>query len=589
MNHERSANTVRLLIIDDDDVDREKVRRLSQGLSFPVDIIEATSAEAAKECLERYFFDCVLLDYRLGDTLGIDLVAHIKSHRKTPCPIVMVTGGGDDRLAVRAIREGVYDYLPKGQLTARLLGAAIEGSIRSNELERKLKQTHERLHRLSMFDSLTGLPNRNLFSDRLEQAVLAADRGGAPFSLLLMDLDRFKEVNDTYGHQAGDTVLEQVAARLQVFLRDSDTVCRLGGDEFAVLLVGTDSTEGAIVAAEKIIKRLSSPIMVGEQLVTTGVSIGIAVFPVHGKDSKTLLANADHAMYRAKNDGCGFEVHSEAEPAKPASFAKSSRLTVAIEQDELFLHYQPKINLATREVIGVEALVRWRTLDMGVLSPGQFIPAAERTSVIHPMTHAVIGKALDQMIAWQKEGLNMPVAINLSARLLEDEQLPRKVAEAIDRHGLDPRSVTLEITETALVTSAANRRRILQELIDYGVQVSIDDFGTGYTSLKYLRDLEISEIKVDGLFVSDLGNGSRDASIVRSIATLAKGFGVAVVAECIEDAQCWERLMELGCDSGQGFHIGKPMAGNEMPAWLASWHAGRAAGARSAQALSVFS
>jgi predicted signal transduction protein with EAL and GGDEF domain len=346
---------------------------------------------------------------------------------------------------------------------------------------------------------------------------------------------------------------------------------RWGGDEFAALLVGTDSIEGAVVTAERLIKRLDDPIWTGSELVQVGISVGIALFPVHGRDAKALLANADHAMYRAKYGGSGFAVYEET-PLRAPALRQTSLISQALERNEFFLEYQPKIDLSSREVIGVEALVRWRSPHWGVLGPTQFIPAAEKTSVIRPMNYSIIDMALSQVAAWQRQGIFLPVAVNLSAAMLEDKDICTRISDGVSRHGLANIMLMIEIAETALEYNPSRRQMRLNELIEAGLHISIDDFGTGFTSLKYLRDIEVSEIKIDRLFVSELEARSRDASIVRSIATLASGIKVPVVAEGMEQAASWNHLVELGCDMGQGFHICRPIEPERIPAWLASWN-----------------
>lgn len=559
---------INLLIVDDDDVDRERLRRLLQRLEINVSITEAGSIAEARAHLQRSEFDCALVDYRLGDATGTDLVRLIKSELGRPFPVIMVTGIGDERVAVEAMREGVYDYLSKAQLRPQQIKNAIEGSLRWVQLETELAETQERLMRLSMFDSLTGLPNRNLFFDRLEQALRASGRGGATFALLMMDLNLFKEVNDTLGHEAGDKVLAEFGHRLQQLSRKSDTYARLGGDEFAGLLMGTDSVAGAVAVAEKVGRALRAPVAIEGDLVAVGVSIGIALFPAHGADARTLLANADQSMYEAKRSSKDYKVFtSRTSPGETNPFLVSSHLGEALDRKELFLHYQPKVSLQTGELVGVEALVRWQSHRFGLLAPSDFIPAAERSSLINPMTYAILDMALEQSRLWRDDGVELSMAVNLSARVLDDERLAERVVDALSSRGLKPETLMLEITETALMTSPTHARDALHALREAGVGISIDDFGTGYTSLKYLRDFPISEIKIDRLFISSLKCESRDASIVRSISALSDGFDVDLVAEGIESLECCPLLYELGCDFGQGFSIAYPMPADDLIAW----------------------
>jgi diguanylate cyclase (GGDEF)-like protein len=388
-----------------------------------------------------------------------------------------------------------------------------------------------------------------------------------------MDLDRFKDVNDSFGHAAGDRLLATVGRRLQQVARKSDSFARLGGDEFAGLVIGVDMISGAKVIAEKIVAAIREPFAIGEQLVTVGISVGIALVPQQGTDGHQLLAKADRAMYQAKRGSQGYQLYSGDDggttEAKPLVLANA--LSAALANSEIYLHYQPKINLTTGAFCGVEALARWESPRLGVVSPTEFIPAAERSPLISTLTYAIFDMALDQAESWQKQGWPVPVAVNLSARMLDDESLPRRIGLALAARGLSPHMLTVEITETALMTNPMMAEAAISELKNFGIGISVDDFGTGYTSLKYLRGFDISEIKIDGLFVKDLTIGSRDASIVHSLSALARGFEISLVAECIEQEQSWELLRVLGCTLGQGYSIGRPMPAADLAGWWRNW------------------
>lgn len=568
MSSTQGSLPIRVMLVDDDDVDREKLCRLLAQSGLACEIVLATTGTEALERVREGRLDCALLDYQLGDTSGTELARLIKSQSSRPFPIIMITGLGDERVAVEAMREGVYDYLPKGQLKPQQVAKAIEGSLRWAELEGELAQTQERLTRLSMFDGLSGLPNRNLFFDRLEQALRSGARSGQPFALLMMDLNLFKEVNDRFGHDAGDKLLAEFGKRLLQLSRKSDTYARIGGDEFAALLVGTYSVPGAIAVADRIGRAMREPMILDGQLVTLGVSIGISLFPTHGTDARVLLAGADEAMYRAKRGNRGYDVFTPRTCERDTSaFLVASHLHEALERHELFLHYQPKVNLGTGDLVGVEALVRWQSPRLGRVGPGEFIPAAERSSLINPMTYHILEMALDQCRRWLDAGNTIPISVNLSARVLDDETLSRRVREFLAARDLSPQMLTLELTETALMTSPNRAKEALRALRNDGVGISIDDFGTGYTSFKYLRDFEISEIKIDKLFISNLERDRRDASIVQSIAALSRGLNIDLVAEGIESRDSCKLLRRLGCDFGQGYGIGHPMPAEHLVDW----------------------
>lgn len=557
---------IQLLLVDDDDVDREKFRRLAGKSGLVIEIEEASSGREAIARLSERKFDCVIVDYRLGDTMGTDLVRSIKKASDTPVPVIMITGLGDERVAVEAMREGVYDYLSKHQLSPRNVASAIEGSLRWAELEAQLENAQERLLHLSLFDDLTKLPNRNLFFDRMEQMLQAAAREEFRFALMMMDLNLFKEINDSLGHAAGDKLLVEIGSRLSHLTRAADTVARIGGDEFAALLVGCDTASSAVIVADKIHTALHEPVIIDNELVHVSVSIGVALFPDHGRDSRTLLAHADQAMYRAKRSSRSCEVYSSG-TRDQRPFMVASDLSAALERDELFLEYQPKVDLETGALAGVEALVRWRNPRHGLVGPNDFIPAAECSVLIKPMTYAILDMALDQAALWSAQGQTIPVAVNLSARMFDDDELAARCCAALRARGLGPESLTLEITETAVMTSPLRAKEALDALHEAGIAISIDDFGAGYTSLRYLRDFEISEIKIDKIFIRNLQATSRDASIVRAIAALSREFNLKLVAEGIEDDRQCEQLHELGCDFGQGFAIGHPMSADELAGW----------------------
>jgi diguanylate cyclase (GGDEF)-like protein len=562
----KATRTIDLLLVDDDDADRETFRRLVHESRLTAKIEEVSSASEAIARLAACHFDCIVVEYRLGDTNGTDLVRRIKQGSDAPVAIIMVTSWGNERTVVEAMREGVHDYLLKDRLTAQDVADAIEESLRRAEFEAELVRAQQRLERLSMFDTLTNLPNRNLFWDRLEQTLQAAKRSDLGFTVMMMDVNLFKEINDTRGHEAGDKLLVEIGHRLSHLARASDTFARIGGDEFAALLIGCDSASSANVVAEKIQSVISEPVILDAELVRVTVSIGVVIFPHHGMDSFTILAHADQAMYRAKRSGRPCEIYS-AGRAEARPYLIASQLNDAVDRKELFLQYQPKLHLGTGAVVGVEALARWRNPRLGFVLPNDFIPLAERSSFIKPMTYAILDMALDQAVVWRDQGWDVPVAVNLSARMFDDDELVARSRQALAIRGLRPEALLLEVTETALMTSPLAAQKALRALRDTGIAISIDDFGAGYTSLKYLRDFDISEIKIDKLFISSLDTTSRDVAIVRSIAALSRGFNVNLVAEGIEDEGKCKLLHQLGCDFGQGFALGRPMSAEKLAVW----------------------
>jgi diguanylate cyclase (GGDEF)-like protein/PAS domain S-box-containing protein len=419
----------------------------------------------------------------------------------------------------------------------------------------------------ALHDALTGLPNRSLFGDRLRQALLAARRNQKMFGVLLLDLDRFKDINDALGHDRGDSLLQEVTARLRGVLRATDTIARLGGDEFAVLTTDAKHPEDVVGTARKILASLEGPFAIADQMVETGASIGIAMYPVHGDDPSTLLRRADVAMYVAKRSGGGsalYQPEQEAQTLRRSGLA--GELRRSIPQGELVLHYQPQITLATGAIQTVEALVRWQHPREGLMPPDRFIPMAEETGIIHPLTAWVIDAALTQLCRWLADGIDVSVSLNVSPRNIEDHSLEEMVARALGNFKVEASRLTLEITEGVAMAAAA--AKALHRLHEIGVRLALDDFGTGYSSLLYLMRLPVNEIKIDRSFVSGLASDTDSAAIVRSAVGLGHNLGLRVVAEGLQDRQAETILIEAGCDAAQGFLVGRPVDEVEITALL---------------------
>jgi diguanylate cyclase (GGDEF)-like protein/PAS domain S-box-containing protein len=429
-------------------------------------------------------------------------------------------------------------------------------------LERKLR--HQAQH-----DSLTGLPNREFLSHLITKTLRSAEPG-AMTGLLLIDLDKFKEVNDTLGHAYGDQLLAQVGPRLlAAALRENDTIARLSGDEFAVLLPDLADIAGAVTVAERVLNALHAPFPVGDTTADVAASIGVAVAPAHGDSPTDLLRHADTAMYEAKEAATGVAVYEPDRAGRaPTRFGLLGQLRRALDRDELVVNYQPKIDVRTGALHGVEALVRWQHPERGLLLPAEFIPIAETTGLIHRLTSHVLDVALAQARVWLDAAIDVPVAVNLSTRCLHDTELPGRVIAALDRHGVRAEKLCLEITESAIMRDPDGALVVLRELAAAGVRLSLDDFGTGYSSMTYLRQLPVAELKVDKSFVSDLAAEEADAVLVRSAVDLGHNLGLSVVAEGVEDLSTLNALKRLGCDIAQGFYMAKPMSASEFDAWL---------------------
>jgi diguanylate cyclase (GGDEF)-like protein len=429
------------------------------------------------------------------------------------------------------------------------------------------QQSEERIRFLAYHDALTQLPNRTLFYDRLQQAILAANRENKTLALLILDLNRFKEINDTMGHQSGDLLLKQVGSRLQNLLRLSDTVTRLGGDEFAALLLNVDYKHATSIA-QKTLESLQAPYTLEGISLGIQVSIGIALFPQHGEDAGTLMRHADMAMYMTKQAGHGCIVYTpEQNQQKPRHLALMRELRNAIEREEFLLQYQPKIDLRSNRIIGVEALVRWQHPLAGLLTPDQFIPLAERSGLIKPLTRWVLTTALRQCHDWHQAGKEISVAVNLSVPDLQDPELPNHVARLLKTCGVAHRWLELEITENAMMSKTAHNMEILRRLSNTGMLV-IDDFGTGYSSLANLKKLPLYEIKIDKPLILGMMEDEKDAVIVRSIINLAHNLGLKIVAEGIENKETLDRLAAFGCDAAQGYLMAPPLTSADFSQWL---------------------
>jgi diguanylate cyclase (GGDEF)-like protein len=453
-------------------------------------------------------------------------------------------------------------------LWAVLFRIVVRASRRIRRDRDELARRAEENRRLAMFDHLTGLPNRLLFFDRVSQAIAAAGREGTGVGVLLLDLHRFKEVNDTLGHDHGDELLREVGPRLQGALRASDSVARLGGDEFGIALAGLKSAAEAHDVAGKLTDALDAPFLLGGIDVALGGSIGIATYPEHGDDPDQLLRRAEVAMYVAKAARAPFESYAAAQDTYSTDrLALVAELRHAIDAEELTIAYQPVIDLERGTVVGVEALLRWMHDTKGAIPPDTFIPLAEHSGLIGQITNYVLEAATRQAERWRGTGLDLTVSVNLSVRDLQRPGLAAMVEEALRRHELPADRLRLEITEGSVMDQPERALATLEDLAAVGVGLSVDDFGTGYSSLAYLQRLPVDELKIDRSFVLGLGESPSDGEIVRSTVGLGHNLGLSIVAEGVEDEASLTFLREVGCDLAQGFHIARPMAADLLAEW----------------------
>lgn len=555
---------LRLLQVEDTEDDAELVAAALKRAGYQVHARRVDTAAGLNYELGSAEWDLVIADYTMPGFSGTSALAIVRE-RYPDLPFIFVSGTIGEDTAVAAMRTGAHDYIMKTNLAR--LAPAVERELRDATVRRERHLANQRVAYLAYHDSLTDLPNRALFQDRLQQAVLLSprdDHGGV--SVLLLDLDGFKEVNDAFGHHAGDLVLQQVAARLRGSLRESDTVARLGGDEFAVLLPATD-IERAEVAARKVLHDLEHPIVTEGRPLSISASIGVAGVPWHAANGEELLQKADSAMYVAKNDRTGYAVYDRRRDQRVyqrVSLASSMRQ--AIDGRQFTVDYQPIVHISSGAVAAVESLVRWNHPELGRLGPDEFMRVAEHTGLVNPLTAFVMERALDD---WK--GLVRPkacnVAVNVSPRNLNRALFPGRVRALLDAHGAPPASLTLEITENVVMSDPDGAARCLDELHEMGVRLVIDDFGKGYSSLSYLRRLPVDEIKIDRSFLLGLANGEDD-TLVRCMIDLAHNLGMTVVAEGVETEAVFQQLAALHCDAAQGFFICRPGSAAAIRSWI---------------------
>ncbi len=435
----------------------------------------------------------------------------------------------------------------------------------THELRKQSELLQQRAAYDATHDSLTGLPNRALFLDRLKQATSAGKRENLSIGVLILDIDRFKEVNDTLGHHNGDILLKQVGLRLTGAIRESDTLSRIGGDEFGIILPKLSGKRDAENVARKIIRSLASPFNLDKLSLEIQVSIGLASFPEHGRDADTLIQKADVAMYTSKQSNSEYIVYSsDIEKNNPQKLTLMGELRRAIIENELTLCYQPKIKSSNNELHSVEALVRWNHPTYGLMPPDEFIPLAERTGLIDDLTVWVMRKSLEQCSTWKHAGFTTSMAVNLSSVCLLNPDFPDIMIGLLSSYNFPPRSLIMEITETSIIADPDRALGILNRINQLGVRLSIDDFGTGYSSLAYLKKLPVSELKIDKSFVTEMNVNPSDHTIVNATIQLGHNLGLKVVAEGVESQDIFNRLKTMGCDYQQGYFISRPLPPDEL-------------------------
>ncbi len=545
-----------VILADDDPSIRLMVRHVLESEDF--DIVEASDGLEAIKAVEKHNPALILLDAVMPGIDGFTTCQQIKDGGHADIPVMMITGLDDDASVERAYDVGAIDFITK-PIKWAVLKHRVKSVVAKVVAERKVKL-------LAYRDTLTNLPNRLLFADRLEQSVIRAERSRTSMALMLVDIDDFKLVNDSFGHDAGDKLIKAVGQLISRSLRRADTIARLGGDEFAVIIEDIESPQDTISIADNLTTILEHNVRLDGQETYTSASIGIAVYPDDGKDARTLLKNADTAMYRAKENGrhCFQFYKPEMSVSAMERLDLENSLKAAFENDEFLIHYQPIIDINKNEIAGVEALLRWQHPDKGIIQPEDFIPAVEDSGLIIALGEWLIFSVCKQISVWQDAGLkDQNISINLSARQFNEQDLVALFTQAIAENNIEGSSLSVEVTEHTLIENVGEVESTLKKLRDMGLKVMLDDFGTGYASLAYLKDFPVDVVKIDQKFVGGIPDNPDDTAVVDAIAGLTRGLKLELLAEGVETAGQLNRLKSIGCHYGQGFYWSKALPGDE--------------------------
>ncbi len=567
-----SAGAARILIIDDEPLIRNL---LSEVLCEKYDCTAVCSAEEALEILRRENFQLVLSDINMSGMSGIQMVPQVRAAAPQTV-VVMLSGENTIDTAIEAMRAGAFDYIQK-PFALEHVEAAVKRALEhyflleqkrlyENHLSELVEQRTEELNYLAYHDSLTNLPNRHLFEDRLSQAATLARHNRQILGILFLSVDRFKAIQDTLGHTLGYQLLKKFAARLEECVGEGATIARFEADEFAVLLTRVDSTQNVAEIANSIFEAMNLPFPIDSHEMFINISAGISLFPDDGADVQTLLKNAGVALSRVQEHGGSayqfFTADMNAQALRRLTM--ESNLRRALEREEFEVYYQPKVDTTSRHIVGAEALLRWRHPESGIISPAEFIPLAEETGLIMPIGEWILRTACAQSKAWQAEGFDIHLSVNLSARQFQQENLLKTITGIIGETGFDSHCLELEVTESSIMDNAEFAVKTLNELKATGIKISIDDFGTGYSSLGYLKRLPIDVLKIDKSFVRDIAANPDDMALVMAIITLAHNLRLKVVAEGVETTEQLKFLQLLQCDEWQGYLYSKPVPGKDF-------------------------
>lgn len=557
---------MRVLIAEDDPVSRRLLAAVLEKWGY--EVMVTSDGLAALEVLKSAEAPrLAILDWMMPGMDGIQVCREVRKRHDAPYTyLLLLTArtGKDD--IIEGMDAGADDYVTK-PFDKSELQVRVKAGRRVLDLQSELMSAREALRNEATRDPLTGLPNRLLFADRLAQNIAEAHRANERLAVMFFDLDRFKIVNDTLGHSAGDMLLQQVAGRLMEVLRDVDTLARMGGDEFTMIVNGVQGVDAAEAVAQRALRTCSTPFVIEGQELFVTASVGISMFPSDGADVETLVRNADAAMYQAKENGrnsCHVYDNTLNESAV-TRITFETDLRHALERDELVLYYQPRLSISTGEILGAEALLRWRHQTLGLVPPLEFVPLAEETGLIIAIGDWVLDEACKQNKYWQDAGYRaIDVAVNVSARQFKQHDLKQSVAKALESSGLDPTWLVMELTESTIMNDAHAAAILLQELRAMGVHLSIDDFGTGYSSLNHLKRFPIDSLKIDRSFIKDITTNPDDAAIAEAVIAMAHSMRMWVTAEGVESLEQLELLRDLDCDEMQGYFVSRPVPAEEF-------------------------
>lgn len=557
-----------ILLVDDDDTDRMAVKRALAKSSTTIKIHEASGFSEAITLLKKTNFACILLDYRLDEIDGIDLIKVIHSEGLSDAPIIMLSGIDDEATMLNCLKEGAQDFLSKSEITTNSLMRAIRYAEERKNITLQIRY-------LAQHDSLTDLANRSLFIESVKRAVIRSRRTNSLFAVIFLDLDNFKSINDTLGHEAGDIVLKTLSERIKLALREEDIIGRLGGDEFAIIIEGIAAESSLIKIAQNLLNTTKDPLLIGEKAIHCTASIGIATYPECATEATALIKCADLAMYKAKENGRnGYYFYSEDLQTLADNYANlKTDIHNALVRDEFELYYQPQVNTANHTITGLEALIRWHHPTRGLVPPDQFIPIAESLGLINEIGDWVMAEACRQLKVWISKYPHLlhdfRVAINISAHQIRQLNLKDKFCHVLDNNSIPYGLIELELTESVLIDDIDRCTKTLGAMNNLGIQFAIDDFGTGFASFRHLQQLPLTVLKIDKSFIDQICSSNKSYEIVKAMIVIAQALEMEVVAEGVETIEQVNLLQTLACDYLQGYHFWKPMPAQEIESLLA--------------------